>query len=181
MRWVVGLPLIVFLGLVAVFAVGLRDDGPDVLPSPLIGQPVPDFSLAPIEGYRAGGTGVDPDVLALGRPSLVNYWASWCAPCRAEHPLLMELNADPRIDVVGINYKDAPEDAARFLQSLGDPFDRIGADTSGRAAIAWGVYGVPETFLVDGEGVIVTKYVGQLTADVMREVFMPEIEALAGE
>ncbi|MEM8786145.1 MAG: redoxin family protein, partial [Pseudomonadota bacterium] len=116
MRWVVGLPLIVFLGLVAVFAVGLRDDGPDVLPSPLIGQPVPDFSLAPIEGYRPGGTGVDPDVLALGRPSLVNYWASWCAPCRAEHPLLMELNADPRIDVVGINYKDAPEDAARFLQ-----------------------------------------------------------------
>jgi cytochrome c biogenesis protein CcmG/thiol:disulfide interchange protein DsbE len=163
------LPLVLFLGLAALFFLQLMRGGGREIPSALIGRPVPEFSLAAVEGLRrAGGEaapGLDGALLrnrADGRVAIVNVWASWCAPCRAEHPLLVALSSDPRIVMVGINYKDTAEDAVRFLGRLGNPFSAVGADPDGKAAIEWGVYGVPETFVVSPEGTILHKHVGPL-------------------
>jgi cytochrome c biogenesis protein CcmG, thiol:disulfide interchange protein DsbE len=173
-RPIVFLPLGVFLALAAVFLFQLlsgRDAA--VVPSALIGQPAPETKLPPLDG--AGLPGLDTQSLK-GKVTLVNVWASWCAPCRIEHPLLMELARDERIAIVGLNYKDSPENARRFLGELGNPYDAIGVDDAGRHAIDWGVYGVPETFLVGRDGTILKKHVGPLSPDALRASLMPEIE-----
>lgn len=173
------LPLLAFLALSAVFMVQLlsgRDSS--VVPSALIGEPAPQTQLPPLEGV--GLPGLSPADFA-GNVTLVNVWGSWCVPCRDEHPLLMQLAQDERIRIVGLNYKDRPENARRFLGELGNPYDAIGVDESGRAAIEWGVYGVPETFLVGPDGTILYKHVGPLSPQSLKEEFMPEVEkALVG-
>jgi cytochrome c biogenesis protein CcmG/thiol:disulfide interchange protein DsbE len=172
------LPLIVFAALVAVFLVRLYSGDPAKLPSALIGKPVPTLTLPAIDGGdRPGFSDAD---LKKGRLSLVNIFASWCAPCHQEHPFLMELAKDPRLTLYGINQKDRPENARRFLGRLGNPYAGVGADADGRASIEWGVYGVPETFLVSGDGRILFKHVGPLDAASIRDRLMPEIaKALA--
>jgi len=143
------------------------------IPSVLIDKPVPQFDLPPLYADRAG---LKTDDLK-GQITLVNIFASWCVPCRIEHPLLMQLAAEKRLPIFGINYKDRPEDAKRWLSDLGDPYSRIGADNDGRVSIDWGVYGVPESFLVDGTGTILYKQVGPLTADVIQDTILPLVEA----
>ena len=178
--WLALLPLALFLALAAVFFSQLLS-GRDVsvVPSALIGAEAPQTPLPPLED--TGLPGLDPAQFE-GRVTLVNVWASWCAPCRQEHPLLMQLAQDTRIALTGLNYKDRPENARRFLGELGNPYASIGVDGSGRAAIDWGVYGVPETFLVSKDGRIAWKHVGPFTPDSIVTGLMPEIEkALAAE
>ncbi len=162
------LPGLVFLALAGLFAVQLLSGrNPAEVPSVLINKPVPTFSLAPLEGLVADGKpvpGFSNDDLK-GRVTVVNVWASWCAPCREEHPLLMDLARDPSLRVVGINYKDNPENARRFLGALGNPFAAVGVDPNGRTAIDWGVYGVPETFVIGPDGTIRHKQIGPLTPE----------------
>jgi cytochrome c biogenesis protein CcmG/thiol:disulfide interchange protein DsbE len=183
-RLVAFLPLILFLALSGVFLVRLFAGDPTKLPSVLIGRPVPAFALPAVEGLAAKGNpvpGFAAADLSKGRPTLVNVFASWCAPCHQEHPFLMELAKDGRFGIVGINQKDKPENARRFLGRLGNPYSAVGADADGRISVEWGVYGVPETFLVSGDGRILFKHVGPLTPDSIREKLMPEItKALAG-
>ncbi len=158
------LPLALFLLLAALFFIRLGAGDPSKLPSTLIGRSAPPFALAPLDGLLRDGRPVP----GLSRVDLdegvtvVNVWASWCGPCREEHPLLIELAKDRRIRLVGINYKDSPENARRFLGALGNPFVAVGVDPNGRTGIDWGVYGIPETFVV-AKGTIVHKHVGPLT------------------
>jgi cytochrome c biogenesis protein CcmG, thiol:disulfide interchange protein DsbE len=170
--WLALVPIAVFLVLAGLFYRGLSGD-PSEIPSVLIDKPVPRFTLPPIEGL--GLPSFSSDDLAKGKIVLVNVWASWCVPCRSEHPLLMELGKRQDIRVFGINYKDEPENARRFLGSLGNPFAAAGADQSGRVAIDWGVYGVPETFLIDGGGVIRLKWIGELTPEAVRTALDPKV------
>ncbi len=166
-------PLLVFMALVVMLGIGLTLD-PRKVPSPLIGKPVPEFSLPPVKGRTLGLASAD----LKGEVSLVNVFASWCVPCRQEHPLFVELKAKGVVPIYGINYKDQPDAAARWLDELGDPYTRTGADLDGRVSIDWGVYGVPETFLVDREGRIAYKHIGPLTPQIMSEKLMPFIERL---
>ena len=167
------IPLLVFAALAVLFAIGLGLD-PRLVPSPLIGKPVPQFDLPPVKGRTLG--------LATrnlkGDVSLVNVFASWCTECREEHPLLMRMSRDKLIPIHGLNYKDRPQDAERWLDELGDPYTRTGADVSGRVAIDWGVYGVPETFVVDREGRIAYKHIGALTPKALKETILPLIAKL---
>lgn len=174
-RWILILsPLAIFLALAAVFLYRLEQGGdPSLVPSVLIGRPAPPTKLPALEGVNLPG--IDTAELT-GRPTLVNVWASWCAPCREEHPILETLAADPRIRLVGINYKDQSENAVRFLGQLGNPFAAIGVDTNGRTAIDWGVYGVPETFLLGPDGTIRYKFIGPLSEESLKAKLMPEIE-----
>lgn len=178
--WLALLPLFVFLALAGVFMAQLlsgRDAS--VVPSALIGAPAPQTALPPLAGL--GLPGLDPARFE-GRVTLVNVWASWCAPCRQEHPLLMQLAADERFEIASLNYKDRPENARRFLAELGNPYASVGVDDSGRAAIEWGVYGVPETFLIGKDGHIAWKHVGPFTPETVANGLMPQIEkALAAE
>ncbi|MGQ3671121.1 DsbE family thiol:disulfide interchange protein [Xanthobacter sp. TB0136] len=181
--WVMAVPLVVFLALAGLFFSQLVGGGdPSRLPSALVGRAAPDVILPPLQGLMAHGQPVPGlDVAALkGKPALVNIWASWCAPCRQEHPLLMELAKDPRITLVGLNYKDTPENARRFLGQYGLPYAAVGVDPRGRAAIDWGVYGVPETFVLDREGRIVHKFVGPLTPEAVQGTLMPLLDKLEG-
>lgn len=167
-RLLILLPLIVFGALALLFVTRLIEGDPSRVPSVLIGRAVPKFDLPPLDGLVRDGArvpGLATADLQAGKVMLVNVWASWCVPCRQEHPLLTELARDPRVTVVGINYKDSPENARRFLGALGNPFARVGADTSGRTGIDWGVYGVPETFIVAGDGTIRHKHIGPLTSE----------------
>lgn len=166
-RWFVLAPLIVFALLAALFLVRLFSGDPGRLPSALIGKPAPSFALPALEGLMRDGTPVPGLSTAdlKGGVTVVNVWASWCAPCREEHPVLVELAKDPSIRLVGINYKDQPENARRFLGALGNPFAAVGEDANGRAAIDWGVYGVPESFVIAPDGTIAYKQVGPLTAE----------------
>ena len=168
-------PLLVFLVLVALFYFRLGGGDPSRIPSALLNKPVPDFSLPPIEM----GAGLSSADLARGI-YLVNVWASWCGPCRVEHPILMQLAADKRFTLVGINYKDVQENAQRFLGALGNPFERIGADRDGKTGIDWGVYGVPETFIVK-HGIIVHKFIGPLSEEGLASDLMPAIEKAIGK
>lgn len=173
------LPLAMFLALSAVFLMQLfsgRDTS--LVPSALIGKPAPQTELAPLEG--SGLPGLSTADFA-GKVTLVNVWGSWCVPCRQEHPLLMQLAQDERFELAGLNYKDKPENARRFLGDLGNPFDRIGVDASGRTAIDWGVYGVPETFLVGPDGTIRYKHVGPFTPESIRDDLMPAVEKALSE
>ena len=172
------LPLLLFLGLAMLFWFRLGDGDPSRIPSALIGHPAPQTVLPPLAGLLADGVqvpGLDPAILK-GRISLVNVWASWCVPCHDEAPLLTKLAKDKRLQLVGINYKDTPDNARRFLGRYGNPFDVVGVDGNGRAAIEWGVYGVPETFIVGREGTILYKLVGPITPDNVGSVLKAEID-----
>lgn len=176
--WLALLPLFLFLALAGVFLFQLlsgRDAS--VVPSALIGAPAPQTNLPSLEGSPLPGI----DSAAFdGKLTLVNVWASWCAPCRQEHPLLMELADDEGLVIAGLNYKDRPTQARGFLAELGNPYDAIGVDGSGRTAIDWGVYGVPETFLVGPDGTILYKHVGPFTTQSMRDGLMPAIAKARG-
>jgi cytochrome c biogenesis protein CcmG, thiol:disulfide interchange protein DsbE len=174
----VALPLVVFLGLLVAFLFRLGNDDPSRLPSALIGRPAPATILPPLGGLSASGLavpGLAADAFA-GRVSVVNVWASWCVPCHDEAPLLKALRDDKRIQMIGINYKDVAENARRFLGRYGNPFDAVGVDANGRAAIEWGVYGVPETFIVGRDGKIAFKLVGPITPENFDSVLKREIE-----
>jgi cytochrome c biogenesis protein CcmG, thiol:disulfide interchange protein DsbE len=159
------LPALVFLSLAVLFLVRLYSGDPSRVPSALVGRPAPSFALEPLPDLAEGGSpipGLATEDLKGGKITVVNVWASWCAPCRQEHPALMELAKDPSIRVVGINYKDTPENARRFLGAFGNPFSAVGVDPNGRTAIDWGVYGVPETFVVGRDGTIRYKHIGPI-------------------
>jgi cytochrome c biogenesis protein CcmG, thiol:disulfide interchange protein DsbE len=175
--WLMLLPLIAFAALVALFWFRLGNVDPSRIPSALIGHPAPQTALPPLQGVTNDGAavpGLDPSVFK-GRVSVVNVWASWCVPCHDEAPLLVGLARDKRLQVIGINYKDGPENARRFLNRYGNPYGIIGVDGNGRAAIEWGVYGVPETFIVGREGTIVYKMVGPVTSQNIDTVLKVEI------
>ncbi|WGR94824.1 DsbE family thiol:disulfide interchange protein [Bradyrhizobium sp. ISRA443] len=177
-RWLVALPLIIFLGLAGLFLLRLYGDDPSKIPSALIGRPAPQTPLPALDGLVKDGApvpGLDPTVFK-GKVSVVNVWASWCVPCHDEAPLLTDLGKDKRFQIIGINYKDAPDNARRFLGRYGNPFGIVGVDGNGRASIEWGVYGVPETFVVGREGKIVYKLVGPVTPDNVNTVLKAEIE-----
>lgn len=171
------LPLALFAAVGTFLGVGLTRD-PQKLPSTLVGRPAPDFSLPPLPGRdRGGDDGLSRADLGGDGPKLVNVFASWCVPCRVEHPLLARL-AEQGVVVHGINYKDQPENARAWLAELGDPFAEVGADRDGRVAIEWGVYGVPETFVLDKEGKVVHKHVGPLMARDLERTILPLLEKL---
>jgi cytochrome c biogenesis protein CcmG/thiol:disulfide interchange protein DsbE len=177
-RLLVLLPLLVFLALAALFLFRLGSGDPSKLPSALIGRPVPDTPLPPVAGLNREGTPVPGIANAdfKGEVSLVNVWASWCVPCHDEAPLLMKLAEDKRIRIIGINYKDQPENARRFIGRYGNPFAAVGADVNGRASIDWGVYGVPETFVIDRGGRIAYKLVGPISESNLQAVLRPQLE-----
>jgi cytochrome c biogenesis protein CcmG, thiol:disulfide interchange protein DsbE len=165
------LPLLVLLGLGALFFVQMEKPGEGGrLPSALIGKPAPMLELKGLEP----SPGIGPKDLADGQVKVINFWASWCAPCRVEHTLFARLKG--RVALWSINYKDKSEDALGFLDELGDPFERIGVDADGKAGLEWGVYGVPETYVVDGAGKIVWKHVGPLTPEAIRDDILPAVE-----
>jgi len=182
-RILVLLPLVVFLALTAIFLVRLFSGDPSRIPSALIGRPAPAVDLPAVAGLERDGKAI-PGISAAefrGNVTLVNVWASWCIPCHDEAPFLLELAGDTRIRLVGINYKDQPDNARRFLNRYGNPFIASGADQTGRAAIEWGVYGVPETFLIGRDGRIAYKLVGPISAANFEREVKPAIEkALAG-
>jgi cytochrome c biogenesis protein CcmG/thiol:disulfide interchange protein DsbE len=177
-RLLVLIPLVAFLGLAGLFLVRLGAGDPARIPSALIGHPAPDTTLPPLAGLARDGKpvpGLDPAAFK-GAVSILNVWASWCVPCHDEAPLLVQLAQDPRIRVVGINYKDQADNARRFLGRYGDPFAANGADENGRAAIEWGVYGVPETFLVGRDAHIAYKLIGPITPENLAGELKPAIE-----
>ena len=177
-RLIVLVPLLAFLALAALFLYRLGSGDPSRLPSALIGRPAPDTPLPPVAGLLRDGAPVPGIVSAdfKGAVTLVNVWASWCVPCHDEAPLLMKLAEDKRIRLVGINYKDQPENARRFIGRYGNPFAAVGTDGSGRASIDWGVYGVPETFVVGRDGRIAYKLVGPITAGNLEAALKPQLE-----
>jgi cytochrome c biogenesis protein CcmG/thiol:disulfide interchange protein DsbE len=177
-RLAVLIPLAVFLGLVLLFFFRLNAGDPSVIPSALIGHPAPSTSLPPVAGLERDGVPI-PGIDAAsfkGVVTVVNVWASWCVPCHDEAPLLMQLAQDDRLHLVGINYKDEPDNARRFLGRYGNPFAAAGADQNGRAAIEWGVYGVPETFVIGRDARIAYKLVGPITPDNFDTVLKPQID-----
>ncbi|MBL4917264.1 DsbE family thiol:disulfide interchange protein [Szabonella alba] len=165
------LPPVIFVGLAALFYIGMYREDPDTLPSAMIGREAPAVQVTAL------GPAAPFDDATLRAPGvkLLNFWASWCAPCRAEHPLLEELAAEG-IPILGVNYKDDPAKALAFLDELGDPFAAIGAD-SGRMALNWGVYGVPETYVIDGDGKVVLRFAGPITRAELDRTLRPAIEA----
>ena len=164
------LPVALFAALGGFFLSGLFREDPEALDSVRVGQPAPAMTLTELPGKAP----VTAEALADGEVKLVNYWASWCVPCRAEHPQLETLAET--VPVLGINYKDQPRDALAFLEELGDPFAAVSAD-AGRTGLDWGLYGVPETFVVDGDGVIRLRFAGPITVSVMEDTILPAIEA----
>ncbi len=169
-------PLLLFAGVVVFLSVGLTLN-PREIPSALIGKPVPEFVLPPVEGRSFGLSSGD----LRGDVSLVNVFASWCVACREEHLVFLQLQREKFVPIHGLNYKDRPEDAARWLDALGDPYTRTGADLDGRVAIDWGVYGVPETFVIDRGGRIAYKVIGPITPKLLEEKLRPLIAGLRGD
>ena len=177
-RMIVLIPLFAFLALAALFMFRLGAGDPSRIPSALIGHPAPSTNLPPLAGLERDGKpvpGIDSAAFP-GEVTVLNVWASWCVPCRDEAPLLVTLAADPRIRVMGINYKDAPDNARRFLNRFGNPFAANGSNANGRAAIEWGVYGVPETFVVGRDGRIAYKLIGPITPENLQQALRPAIE-----
>jgi cytochrome c biogenesis protein CcmG/thiol:disulfide interchange protein DsbE len=173
------IPVLLFVTVAGFLLLGLFRD-PQKIPSPLVGKTAPAFDLP-----RLGTGPADPGRLRsadlAGRPFVLNVWASWCAPCLQEHPLLIELAKRKVVPLVGMDYKDEPAQARAWLKRHGDPFDVIATDRDGRAAIEWGVYGVPETFVVDAAGVIRFKHIGPLTRDVMDRELLPLVQRLSSD
>jgi len=177
-------PLVLFGAMAAMFAFALTKGDPSKLPSALIGKPAPVLALTAIDGLQDGQRAVPlltGEMLGRGEVTVVNFWASWCGPCVEEHPLLVELAQKTNVRLVGINYKDAAANARRFLGRYGNPFTAVGADTTGRTAIEWGVYGMPETFIVDAQGRIAFKHVGAITRDALERRLLPIIARLKAE
>ncbi|SLN45477.1 Thiol:disulfide interchange protein CycY precursor [Falsiruegeria litorea R37] len=168
-------PPMIFAGFVLLAAVGMFREDPDSLPSAREGQPAPPVVMTEFPGK----TGFDDATLRDGQVKLVNYWASWCAPCRAEHPSLEALS-EQGIPVYGVNYKDSQNNASAFLEELGDPYAGIGRDEQGRMALDWGVYGVPETYVIAGDGTIVLRFAGPITQRVIDSTIRPALEKAAG-
>ena len=180
--WRLVVPLAVFGALAILFAFALSGGDPSKLPSALIGKPVPPVAFPAIEGLTDGTTpikGFAAADLARGQVSVVNFWASWCAPCVQEHPLLVALQVRTGVKIFGVNYKDQPVAARRFLGRYGNPYWAVGADTNGRGAIEWGVYGMPETFVVNGRGEIAYKHVGPISAETLESKIIPAVQAAA--
>lgn len=169
--------VVVFLGVVFFELTSGKDKSS--IPSALLGKAVPEFSLPPLEGALREGEqipGFDNEVSKGAPVTLINVWASWCIPCRAEHPYVKALGKDERIRLYGLNHKDPAEGALSFLDELGNPFDAIGVDRNGRVGVEFGVYGVPETFVVNQEGIIIHKFIGPITQSRLRTELMPAIE-----
>jgi len=178
--WRMLLPLAIFASLAALFYVALYSGDPSRLPSALIGKKVPQFDLPGVEGLTADGRpvpGLTSADLERGGASIVNVWASWCIPCHQEHPYLTLLAERSGVPLYGLNYKDEAGAARRFLGRYGNPFKAVGVDASGRTAIDWGVYGVPETFIVDGKGRIAYKHVGPIDEAAIEDKLLPAIAA----
>jgi cytochrome c biogenesis protein CcmG/thiol:disulfide interchange protein DsbE len=172
-------PLVIFATMAGLFAFALTSGDPSKLPSALIGRPVPQAEFPALEGLLDDGRpvpGFHGTDLARGRVSVVNFWASWCGPCIEEHPLLIALKERSGVDIYGVNYKDQPEAGRRFLGRYGNPFTAVGTDRAGRNAIEWGVYGMPETFVIDGTGKIAYKHVGPISKDSLERTLLPAIE-----
>jgi cytochrome c biogenesis protein CcmG/thiol:disulfide interchange protein DsbE len=177
-RLFVLIPLLIFLVLALLFLYRLGSGDPSRIPSALIGRPVPATNLPALEGLTRDGKPV-PGIAAdsfTGAVSLVNVWASWCVPCHDEAPLLMKLAEDKRIRMVGINYKDQADNARRFIGRHGNPFVAVGTDANGRASIDWGVYGVPETFVIGRDGRVAYKLVGPITPQNLDSALRPALE-----
>jgi cytochrome c biogenesis protein CcmG, thiol:disulfide interchange protein DsbE len=175
-RFGTALPVLIFAALASLFWYALHGGDPSLLPSAMIGKPVPNFALPPIEGLAADGKevpGFTSSDLAQGEPTLVNVFASWCVECQVEHPMLLALAEEPGIRLYGIDYKDDMASARRFLGRYGNPYARVGADSSGRTALDFGVYGVPETYVVTGDGKIAYRHVGPLTDDAIKHKILP--------
>jgi len=168
-------PVVIFVAIGVFLAVGLSND-PRRIPSPLIGKAVPEFSLPAVQGQKLGLSSAD----LKGQVSLVNVFASWCVSCRAEHRVLMDAHERKLVPIHGLNYKDKPADAEAWLARRGNPYDRIGADLDGRVGIDWGVYGVPETFIIDRTGHIAYKQIGPITPEILEKTIMPKVESLRG-
>lgn len=184
-NWLFLAPLIFFALLATLFLFRLFAGDASRVPSALIGKPAPNLSLPPLDGLTRNGTpvpGIVPAELRDGRVTIVNIFASWCAPCRIEHPLLVamanhEMVRSGRVRIVGLNYKDEPDNARRFLGALGNPYGAVGTDRTGRSSIEWGVYGVPETFLVGKDGLILRKHIGQLSEESAQALLSEAIAA----
>ena len=167
-------PPLLFAGLAVLFFVGMQRSDPDALPSAMEGRSAPAVQVVPL------GAGPVLSDATLREPGvkLVNFWASWCAPCRVEHPMLQEL-AEEGVAIHGVNYKDKPENALGFLEELGNPFTAMGADDSGRMGLDWGLYGVPETFVIDAEGTVILRFAGPITRRVLEETIRPALAQAA--
>jgi cytochrome c biogenesis protein CcmG/thiol:disulfide interchange protein DsbE len=173
MRYVI--PAAIFAVLVGFFWVGLSKD-PSVVPSPFIGKPAPEFHLQDLADLEATVSNAD----LVGQPSILNVWATWCVGCRQEHETLMQLAAMDIVPIYGLNYRDNRDQALQWLVRLGDPYMATGYDPDGAAGLDWGVYGAPETFLMDADGIVVYKHLGPLSLAVWRQEFMPRIHAMSG-
>lgn len=173
-------PLLIFLVIAGLFAFALTAGDPSKLPSALIGRPVPQTEFPALEGLLENGQpvpGFSATDLAKGTVSVVNFWASWCGPCIEEHPLLIALKEQTGVALYGVNYKDQPEAGRRFVGRYGNPFTAVGTDRTGRNAIEWGVYGMPETFVINGRGEIAYKHVGPISAESLQKKLIPAIAA----
>lgn len=169
-------PLAIFGVMAGLFAFALKTGDPSKLPSALIGRPAPRLTLAPLDGMIEAGkpvAGITPADIQRGTPVVLNFWGSWCLPCLDEHPLLVELKQKHGVTILGVNHKDQATNARRFLARYGNPYASIGTDGDGRAAIEWGVYGMPETFVIDGQGTVVFKHVGPLNAAAVETKLLP--------
>lgn len=169
-------PPVIFAGLAAMFVIGMQRENPDELPTALAGKPAPKVQMVALSDLPS----FDDATLRDGEVKLVNFWASWCAPCRVEHPNL-EAMAAQGITVYGVNYKDKPEAALKFLAELGNPYTAIGQDDDGRMGLNWGVYGVPETYLIDGDGNIVMRHAGPITQRTIETTLGPALQKAMGQ
>jgi cytochrome c biogenesis protein CcmG/thiol:disulfide interchange protein DsbE len=167
------IPVVIFVGLAVLLYVGLFQGPPSLLPSPLVGKPAPDIALPALDTQAENFTRAE---LGQGRPVIINFWASWCAPCRIEHSTLESLAARNGVTLYGVAYKDDPEKSRAFLSELGNPFGKINQDREGRVAIDWGVTGVPETFVIDGKGVIRVHYAGPLNESLLQRLILPALK-----
>lgn len=164
-------PPLIFAGFVLLAAIGMFRDDPEGLPSTLVGQPAPGLPERALEGFPPA----TPEMLASGQVTLVNFWASWCPPCRAEHPKLLEMAADG-MPIIGVNFKDTARNASKYLIDDDNPFIGIGFDPQGRTAIDWGVTAPPETFILDGEGTVLFRFAGPLVGSDYEQRFLPALE-----